>query len=318
MKNMSDKKIVIAGAGGIGLYFGGKMIQNGYDVYFLARGETKKLLKSEGLKVESINGDFALEKVQVVEDPKTFGVADIIIVTVKTYQLEDILEQLKPMVGDSTTILPLENGVVAPTILGETLGLEKVIGGLCMISSFKTAPNKIKHQAIDPTITFGELKGPHTPRVDQIKEIFDKSEIKSTVNDDFMVPYWTKMTFITTISGIGAITRVPVGTFRSIPESRELVEQCVKEIVTVAQKSGVDVPFSLIDTTLKTIDSIPPHTTASMQRDIMNGLPSELYQQNGTIYNLGKKLGIETPINKFIFFSLLPSEQEARKKSTKS
>lgn len=314
---MTDNKIIIAGSGGIGLYFGGRLAQNGFNVYFIARGETKEQLKKNGLKAESINGDFQIDSVQVIDDPNTFGIANLILVCVKTHQLNDIIPQIKPMVGEETVILPLLNGVVAPTILSEALGHEKVLGGLCMLSSFKIGPNHIKHVSLDPTITFGELKRARTPRVDQIKEIFDNAGFKSIIHDNFLTPYWTKMTFISTISGIGAITRSPVGVYRSVPETRELIQQTIQEIVAVARKSGAELPDSIVETTLHTIDNLPGHTIASMHRDIANGMPSELYEQNGTVHNLGKKFGVETPVNTFIFYSLLPQELKARKKDEK-
>ena len=124
---MKDKKIVIAGAGGIGLYFGGRLAQHGFNVYFIARGETKKLLKEQGLKIESINGDYSTDKAQVIDVPASFGPVDFILVTVKTYQLKDIIPQLKPLVGPDTVILPLENGIEAPEILGKGLGEEHVL-----------------------------------------------------------------------------------------------------------------------------------------------------------------------------------------------
>ncbi len=314
---MKDKKIVIIGAGGIGLYFGGRMAQKGLNVHFLARGETKKMLQEQGLKVESINGDFTLNKVNVIKNPDSFGKADLVLVCVKTNQLKGITDQIKPLIGPSTVVLPLENGIEAPTILANELGEGPVIGGLCMIRSFKVGPNLIKHVAIDPTITFGELHKPITDRIKEIKALFDYAGIKSNPHDEFLVPYWTKLTFISTLSGVGAITRKSVGEYRNIPETRQLIKQAIDEIIKVAQKSGVTLPKETAENTLKTLDSLPGHTMASMQRDIMNGNPSELYEQNGTIYRLGKELGVDTPVNTFIFSSLLPSELEARNKITK-
>lgn len=313
---MNDKKIVIAGAGGIGIYFGGRLMQHGFNVFFLARGETKRLLKEQGLKIESINGDYATEKAQVIDDPSSFGPADFILVTVKTYQIKDIIPQMKPLIGSNTVILPLENGIEAPEILGKGLGEEHVLGGLCMLSSFKVAPNQIKHVSIDPSITFGELRKPISPRVKELQAILEEAGIKINATDEFLIPYWRKMTFIATLGGVGAVTKVPAGVFRAVPETRALIEKTINEIIAVAHKLGVNLGPETLENTLKTLDNLTPQTTASMQKDITNVVPSELFEQTGTIVKLAKELGVDTPVNNFIYASLLPSELEARKKSS--
>ena len=117
---------------------------------------------------------------------------------------------------------------------------------------------------------------------------------------------------ITAWSGLGAITRVPVGIFRSQPETRQLLEKTMIEIYDVARARNIDLPENVIAKTLEFIDALPSGGTASMQRDIMDGKPSELESQVGAVMRLGQEVGIETPVSNFVYSSLLPMERQAR------
>ncbi len=123
---------------------------------------------------------------------------------------------------------------------------------------------------------------------------------------------WQKFMFITAWSGVGALTRAPVGIFRSQPGTRQMLQQAMKEIYEVAQACKISLAPEIINKTLELFDSLPAEGTASMQRDIMEGRPSELEIQNGAVVRLGQKVSIETPVNAFIYYSLLAIERRAR------
>jgi 2-dehydropantoate 2-reductase len=123
---------------------------------------------------------------------------------------------------------------------------------------------------------------------------------------------WQKFLLITAWSGLGAITRTPIGVFRSQPETRQMLEQIIGEIHDVARARGIDLPEDVAVKTMKFLDALPSAGTASMQRDIMDGKPSELETQAGAVVRLGQEAGVETPVNNFIYNSLLPMEMRAR------
>ena len=123
-------RIAIIGAGGVGGYFGGKLAQGGADVVFIARGATLEAMRSRGLRVDSIKGDFVIERPNVTDDPATAGKVDAVFVTVKTWQIAAAAESIKPMIGDETMVIPLENGIDAPDQLAAVLGRDHVLGGL--------------------------------------------------------------------------------------------------------------------------------------------------------------------------------------------
>ncbi len=136
--------------------------------------------------------------------------------------------------------------------------------------------------------------------------------IQAEIAPDINVALWEKFMLIATWSGIGAVTRAPVGAWRASPGSRSMAEACLREILELAHAREVPMPNDHVVTMLKVIDGVPPESMASMQRDIMSGRPSELEAQNGAVLRLGAAAGVATPTHSFIYHSLLPQEDVAR------
>lgn len=306
--------IVVIGAGGVGGYFGGKLSQAGFDVTFIARNQTLKAIKSNGLKVKSIYGDFVVHP-KVTDNLAETKNVDLIILAVKSWQIENIAMQLKPIISKNTLVLPLQNGADNSDRLREILNPENVLAGLCKIVSKIESPGIINHFAYEPEIVYGEYNNNKTDRVIALKAAFDKVGFKNTLSEDIHLDIWKKFLFIATYSGIGALTRSVIGELRKEEYIRNLLYQTAHEIVTIANAKGIKLKNSDIDMILKVIDSLDPNTTASMQRDVMEGRPSELDNFNGFIVKEGKRLHISTPINAFTYYCLLPQEQKARKLS---
>ena len=155
-------RIAIFGAGGVGGYFGGRLAQSGTDVVFIARGEHLQTMREHGLKIDSIKGDFVVHSIHATDDPNEIDPVDVILVSVKAWQVPEAAQAMRPMVGPETVVVPLLNGVEAPTQLADVLGTEHVIGGLCGIISFVAGPGHIRHAGADPFINFGELDNNHS------------------------------------------------------------------------------------------------------------------------------------------------------------
>ncbi len=306
-------KIAVFGTGAVGGYFGGRLAQSGEEVIFIARGKHLQAMKDNGLKIDSINGDFIVQPVQATDNPEEVGIVDMVLVGVKAWQVSDAAVAMKPMVGPQTFVLPLQNGVEAPSQLAAVLGQEHVLGGLCGLISYIAEPGHICHAGTDPFIRFGELDNRPSDRVEWLRKAFERtSGITVNVPSDIHVAMWQKFVLIAAWSGMGAITRAPVGIFRSQPGTRQMLERTIFEIYDVARARGIDLPEDVLVKTVEFLDALPTEGTASMQRDIMNGKPSELEMQNGAVVRLGKDVGVETPVNNFIYNSLLPMEMRAR------
>lgn len=306
-------RIAIYGAGGVGGYFGGRLAQAGEEVIFIARGEHLAAIQRDGLKVESIAGDFSVAPAFATDDPASIGEVDCVIVAVKAWQVTEAAEAMRPMIGPGTFVVPLENGVEATQHLTDALGKEHVLGGLCGILAWREGPGHIRHAGIDPFIRIGELDNMPSERTQRLKAVLERATgVSAEIAEDIQVAIWSKFLFICAMSGIGSITRAPIGITRTLPDTRRTIERILEEIQRVGLAHGVALPDDSVARALKYIDTLPERSTASMQRDIMAGLPSELEAQNGAVMRLGIEHGVETPVNEVIHAALLPQEMRAR------
>jgi len=306
--------IVVFGAGGVGGYFGGKLAQAGYNVTFIARGKHLQAIKNNGLQVKSVNGDFIVRP-KVTDDVSTINNPNLVILGVKSWQVEDVATQLKSVINENTMVLPLQNGADNADRLRAILPYENVLAGLCKIVSRVEAPGIIDHFAFDPEIVFGEYNIENTNRIKEVGKLFDNANIKNRISEDIHLDIWKKFLFIVTISGFGAITRSVFGNIRKDDYLRQMMYQTANEIVAIANAKSIELTNNDIEMVLKVIDNFSHDTTASMQRDFMAGRPSELENFNGYIVRQGKELHISTPVNTFIYHCLLPQENKARELS---
>jgi 2-dehydropantoate 2-reductase len=297
-------RIAIFGAGGVGGYFGGRLALAGKDVTFIARGEHLRAMKESGLRVDSIDGNFLIQPAKATADPSQAGPMDLIVVAVKAWQVPEAAKAMKSMVGDGTTILPFENGVDAVAQLAAELDRDAVIGGLCKIVSFVVGPGHIRHAGFAPSIMFGELDNRRSERIEKILQTFTSAGLNASIPDDINVALWQKFLFIAAYSGVGALHRVPVGVVRTNPEARNQIVQAMEEIQTLAQARGINLPSDTIEKSLAGIDGLPENATSSMQRDIMEGKPSELESQTGAVVRMAKESKVEVPVNEFLYETL--------------
>ncbi|MFT6642142.1 MAG: 2-dehydropantoate 2-reductase [Flavobacteriaceae bacterium] len=306
-------RIAIFGSGGVGGYFGGRLAQAGHDVTFIARGEHLAAMRGSGLEVDSLAGDFILDKVQATDDPKTVGKVDFVICAVKAWQVAAAAKSMKPMLGDNTLVIPLQNGIEAAGQLAEFLGAESVLGGLCALIAFQAAPGHIKHIGANPLIRFNRLDMQADSRINQLSEVFNHCHgVKSSIPRDINVAMWLKFLLIGPWSGIGAVSQAPIGVLLKLPETRQLLLDSMKEIYQLGVAQGVNLTDDCIQKTVAVLESLPESSTTSLQQDMIKGKPSELDEQSGAIVRLGKALDIDTPVNRFILDSLRPQELRAR------
>jgi len=306
-------RVAVFAAGAVGGYFGGRLAQAGEEVAFIARADHLQAIRERGLRVDSVAGDFGVHPADATDDPGQIGPVDCVLLAVKTWQLPQAVEQMGPLVGKDTFVVPLLNGVESPDVLAEVIGKERVLGGLCRILARVAGPGHIQHTGVDPTVTFGELDGSHTERTERLLAAFDRaSGVSAAIPDDINVAIWEKLLSVASIGGVGAVTRAPVGVNRSVEQSRALLEAAMAEIAAVARARRVPLPQDAVEAAIKFMDALPDHGRTSLQQDIAEGRRSELDAWNGAVVRLGREAGVETPVHAFLYASLLPQELRAR------
>ncbi|HEX3006181.1 MAG TPA: 2-dehydropantoate 2-reductase [Bacteroidales bacterium] len=304
--------IAVIGAGGVGGYFGGRLAQAGHHVTFVARGQHLKAISENGLIVKSIKGDFTVKPAVVTDKIGELVRPELVILGLKAWQIKETALELKAVVGENTTVLPLQNGVMAAEELVSVLNSKNVVAGLCRIFSKIEAPGIINHFGIEPEIVFGELNNEITPRLNKITEALKAADIKATATADIQTELWKKLMIIGS-GGLLALTRSPYGAVRENKETRQLMQSLLTEIRQVSLKAGAQIEPDYVDKTMKYIDAYPYDSTTSLARDIWAEKPSEIEYQNGSVVMLGERYGVATPVNRFVYHCLLPMERKARK-----
>ena len=305
-------RIAVVGAGGVGGYFGARLVQAGEDITFIARGTQLHALRKEGLRIESPRGNATLGPQRATDNPREVGPVDAVLLCVKTWQLPEAVAVIGPMLGPDTCVVPFQNGVEAAEQLTETLGRGPVLGAVAKIVAFIDGPGRIRDVGGPTAAAFAELDNQPSDRVNRLRAAFRHAGLEVEEPPDIQAAIWLKFLFVATAGGVGAVARQPIGVLRQVPETRRLFKAGMGEIAALAAARGVRLPDDIVGRTMAFVDTLPAEGTASLQRDIVDGRRSELDAWSGAVVRLGAVAGVPTPVHSFVYGSLLPSELRAR------
>jgi 2-dehydropantoate 2-reductase len=296
-------RIAVLGTGGIGGYFGGRLATAGHDVTFLARGAHLEAIREHGLVVRSVAGDFTVESARVTDDAASIGEVDAVLLAVKTWQLPPMLESLPALVGPDTAVVTTQNGVEAPDQVARVVGREAVLPGIAKIFASIDAPGHITHAGGPASLAFDEwstLPGPPSARVTRLREAVTASGAVSPVPMDIWAELWSKMLFVVPFGGLGAALDATIGELRSRASSRALLEDAMREVEAVARARRIALPPTVVAGTMAFVDDQPAHATTSLQRDLLEGKPSELDAWTGAVVRLGGDSGVDVPLHRLL------------------
>ena len=308
-------RIAIVGSGGVGGYFGGRLAASGADVSFLARGTHLDALRASGLRIVSPKGDVHVPRVRAFGDPNEVGVVDVVLFSVKLYDVESALPSLTPLVGPSTVVIPLQNGVDAAALVERALGRAHTAGGTCYVAAVVAEPGVIRHTAMDHLI-FGELDGVRSPRLAALLETCKPAGFQATLSDDIMFDVWTKFVRLSVLSGMTAAARSPVGVLRDDPDLWAMLKDAVREAMAVAQAKGIAVPPTTVDDVAAAYAALPPQARSSMLEDLERGRRLELPWLSGAVVRIGREAGVATPTHAFINAVLKPHVNGASRRNS--
>ncbi len=301
-------KIAIMGAGGIGGCYGGLLARAGHAVTFVARGEHLAAIRANGLQVKSVHGDFTIAPAQVTDNPTEVGPVELALVCVKTTGTDQAAHAIQPMIGPATSVLSLQNGIDAAERIGAIVGMRHMLGGVTWISAAIEAPGVIRQVSQFRRIVLGELEGQITPRAKAVLEALQSTGAAVELSDNICKVLWTKFVFIAAISGVGSLTRLEIGRYRAVPETRALLLALMREVEAVGRSSGVALEANVVEQAMAIVDNAELSIKPSMQRDVEAGKPSELDSLVGVLVRKGRELGVPTPAAEMVYAALLPGE----------
>jgi 2-dehydropantoate 2-reductase len=297
-------RIAVIGTGGIGAPYGASLAKAGADVTFVARGAHLAAMQANGLRVEGDRGETLVRPAQATDDIGSIGPVDFVLFCVKLWDVESAGEQLRPIIGRETAVVPLQNGVDAAQRLVRVLGREAVMGGTAFVTGAIVAPGVVRQTGTYQQMTFGELDRRPSARGERLKALCAAAGFEGILSPDIMVPVWQKFALLVPLSGLNALTRRPLGEYRGDPDLYALLEAALRETIAVGLAEGVNLPPDSFDRTMAQIHSMPPYHMVSMGNDLLRGNRLELPCFAGKVVELGRRHDIPTPVNGFIYAAL--------------
>lgn len=301
-------RILVVGAGAVGGYFGGRLLEKGVDVTFLVREGRRKQLTETGLVIESIHGNARLVPKTIVAGEKA-GSFDIVLLSTKAYSLEDAMDSVHPYIGKETVIMPMLNGILHYTKLAEEFGEDRVIGGLCFIETTLDQEGRIIQTSGRHDIVFGERSGLRTERILKIEEVFKGTKTGYRLSDDINQELWHKYLFIATMSGITTLMRAPIGPIWEQAEGRSTIDQLLNELVSIMKKVDAPLAADIVNLQKKQLEALEYSFKSSMQRDMEKLLAVEADHLHGYLLDVAKREEITAPVLTAIYSNLKIYEQ---------
>jgi 2-dehydropantoate 2-reductase len=285
-------KILVVGAGAIGGYFGGRLLEQKRDVTFLVRPGRAAQLAASGLIIRSRMGDVSIASPPTVLSENLGGTFDVILLSCKAYDLEDAMSSFASAAGSNTAILPLLNGMKHLDLLDEKFGKDRVLGGQCFIAATVNEQHEIVHLNEAHDLSFGERSGNSTERVLGIKEEFSGTRCNARLSAEIVLEMWEKWAFIASAAGATCLMRASVGDIMAAPGGKEFVTGLLEECRLVAEVSGQAVRDSSVKRALATLTAPGSPLTASMLRDVERKAAIEADHIVGDMLKRGTGLGI--------------------------
>jgi 2-dehydropantoate 2-reductase len=268
-------RILVVGAGAIGGYFGGRLLQAGRDVTFLVRPRRAGELASAGLVIKSPNGDVTLNNPPTVQADALKDKFDVVLLSCKAFDLDDAITSFAAAVGANTAIIPMLNGMQHLDILDAKFGKERVLGGLCAIAATLNEKREVVQLQPMQSINYGERDGTLSDRVKAIDEAFKSGINGATASQNIMQDMWEKWVFLSSLAASTSLMRTSVGNILAAPGGRDFLLGMLDETSAIAAASGYTPGGPFFERVKGNLTTEGSPMTASMFRDIKAGLPVE-------------------------------------------
>jgi 2-dehydropantoate 2-reductase len=289
------------GSGGVGGFFGARLMRGGADVTFVARGAHLAAMRAHGLAIESAHEPIHLPRVQATDEPASIGPVDIVLFCVKLWDTESAARSLLPIMKPQTAVISFQNGVQKDDMLRPIVGDAAIMGGVGYMATTVSRPGVIAQTGSMHRMIFGEYDGASSERAQALLAACKAGGINAEISADIRRAIWEKFVFLVGLSGATTAMRSRIGPIRANARTRAFLFDLMHEAVTVGRAHGVELPADYSHGRLAFVDTLPEDMTASMHHDYERGRPLEVRWLSGAVATLGQALGIPAPANRAVY-----------------
>jgi 2-dehydropantoate 2-reductase len=295
-------RIAAMAAGAVGGYFASRLAAAAHEVFFIARVAHREAIAKYGLRVESVLGDLHLPKPNVSDDPAKIGPVDLVLFAVKLWDTEQAAEKARPLIGNNTRVITLQNGVDSIERIAPILGAEWILGGTAIISATIAAPGIIRHLNRVAEMHFGHSDHGPDQMLDAFLAASKAAKIDAVLSRDIEREMWEKFISLTALSGATASLRAPIGAILADSELRDFFRALMQEAFAVGKARGVTLDSKYVDRRMDHfINEVEPSRRASMAYDLEHGRRLELDWLTGKVRTLGRELAVPTPASDAVY-----------------
>jgi 2-dehydropantoate 2-reductase len=289
-------RVLIAGAGAIGGYFGARLAAAGRDVTFLVRGARAERLRADGLQIAGQDRDFTVHDPRLISAAEIAGPYDVVLLAVKAFALDGALDDLTVAVGRETMIVPVLNGMRHLEVLAQRFGERAVLGGLCVISSTIDERGRILMLSPSHDLTYGELSGELSERVRALDATMQNAGFNARASTSIVAEMWQKWVMLATLGAITCLMRGTIGDIVAVPGGTEFASAVLDEVTAIAAAAGYPMNDAFV-TRARTMNATPGSRQASsMYRDLQSGNDVEADQILGDLVERARRFGLATPL----------------------
>jgi 2-dehydropantoate 2-reductase len=309
-------QILVVGAGAVGGYFGGRLLQANRDVTFLVRAKRAEEMNKHGLQILSPHGNVKLQP-KLISASQLSKPFDLLLLGVKSYALSDAMNDFASAVGPDTMILPVLNGMRHIDLLVERFGERAVLGGVCVVAAEIDEAGRIKQLADFQSLTYGELDGQTTARLHNVDGTLRGAGFDAAMSSHIMADMWQKWVQLAALGAINCLLRGDLGQITAIPGGAALSLELLSECSAIAAACGYPQTEAFLERQRAQLTVPNSRMTSSMYRDLTRGAPVEVATILGDLLEHGQKRGLATPLLQAAFVNL-SIYQHARDRSTMS
>jgi len=310
-------EIAIVGAGVLGSIFGGLFWEKGFSVTLIeVLKERVRLIDKEGLWLQWPDGERTHARIPITSKTDEVGVKDVVMVAVKGYHTRSAIESAMPMIGDDTIVLSVQNGLGNLETIVETVGPERVVGGITAHSGMPVSMNEVRYVGgLGPLLVIGPYDGVTRQGFKNMVAQFQAVDLEVHPTSDINSVIWKKLIANVSTNVVAALTGLTGGIAVKHEPSVKIIEALSRELAQIARAKGIDFPEldDPLEFSLKAFASTKDNRV-SMLQDVEAGRPTEIGNLNEVIISEGRRFNIPTPYNEAVSWLTRGVEERNRQK----